>query len=464
MKALVNRKETIYFILLLITSIPLYLLLILSGVGLIVLGILVILPIIAHLVFTAHIRVNGVKITERQFPEVYFRTREISKDMGFYFLPDVYVIQSGGLLNAFATRFFGRNMVVLYSDLFEEIETNPTIVDFVIAHELAHIKRNHIMKQALVLPANWIPFLGSAYSRACEYTSDRMASHYINNFEASTQALTMLAVGRKYFQTIDQHEYMLNSSREKGFVIWLSEKFMSHPTLPKRIDALYRFHNIENTVEFKTPKRVYGIAAILIVLSVGALIGIGALADKAIPMAKSFVDGYEAESEMPKDTPLTAAVLDNDIEKVKKLIKDGADVNELNGDSESPLFTTTYLNDDHIDLNMLKLLLDSGADPSIGDQDDWTVLHAAVSMGDKDAIDLLLKYGANINQQDIYGETPIFETTYEVDDVKTFQYLVDKGADLTIKNADGMTVNEVAKDNGAKKILKWFDNKSELKL
>ncbi|XRG78466.1 ankyrin repeat domain-containing protein [Rossellomorea sp. GAMAL-10_SWC] len=453
MKSLVNRKESIYFILLLLISIPIYFLLILSVVGLIILGILIVLPLFAHLIFTAHIRINGVKITEKQFPEVYFRTREISKEMGFYFLPDVYVVQSGGLLNAFATRFFGRNMIVLYSVLFEEIESNPKVVDFVIAHELAHIKRNHILKQALVLPANWVPFLGSAYSRACEYTSDRMASHYINDFEASTQALTMLAIGRKYYQQIDQHEYLLNSSNEKGFFIWLSERFMSHPTLPKRINALLHFNNVESDIKFKTPKRVYGIAVIVFGLSFGVIVGAGLLVEKAIPLAQSFFDGY-----LSAETPLTQAVLDNDIEQVKELIDEGEDVNELNRDHESPLLKASYTDGEPLNLEMLKLLLDNGANPTIGDADDWTILHAAAYLGDKEAIDLLLKYGADINQPDNVGETPIFDTIYEVDDLKTFQYLIKKGADLSIKNVDGMTLKEVAKENGAKKILKWFDN------
>ncbi|MBM7870707.1 beta-lactamase regulating signal transducer with metallopeptidase domain [Clostridium pascui] len=60
---------------------------------------------------------------------------------------DVHVVESGGILN-------------------------------IIAHELAHIKRNHIIKQTLILPAMWIPFLGETYSKSCEYTCDRMAANY----------------------------------------------------------------------------------------------------------------------------------------------------------------------------------------------------------------------------------------------------------------------------------------------
>ena len=56
------------------------------------------------------------------------------------------MVQSGGLLNAFATRFSFRNLVVLYSDVMElAYEQGESAVDFIIAHELAHIAdlKNH---------------------------------------------------------------------------------------------------------------------------------------------------------------------------------------------------------------------------------------------------------------------------------------------------------------------------------
>lgn len=461
LKSLVNRKETIYFILLLLASIPMYIMLFVSIVGIFVLGILVLIPIIAHLIYTAHIRTNGVRITENQFPEIFERTKEIAKEMGFYLLPDIYVMESGGFLNAFATRFFGRNMIVLYADLFEMKETDPKVVDFVIAHELAHIKRNHIIKNSLILPGNWIPFLGSAYSRACEYTCDRMANHYINDFEASTRALTMLAVGRKYYNTIDVQEYMHQSSREKGFFIWLSERLMSHPTLPKRISALFHFNNIENNIVFKTPKRVMAVGILAVSLAIGGVVIITLSADKLVSFVEEVSKEIAAEEEgfieteinPDEETPLTLAVLDNDLKKAKKLIDEGADVNEKNDLGESPIIATTYLDTDYIDLDMLKLLLENGADPAIGDEEDYTVLHAAASMSDMEAIDLLLKYKADINIKDSYGQTPIFETVYE-DNAVTFKHLVDKGANLMIVNDDGETLKDVAEYSGATEILK----------
>lgn len=458
LKSLVNRKETIYFILLLLASIPLYILLFVSIVGIFVLGFLILIPIIAHLIYTAHIRTNGVRITDKQFPEIFERTKEIAKDMGFYILPDMYVMESGGFLNAFATRFFGRNMIVLYADLFEMKEKDPKVVDFVIAHELAHIKRNHIIKYALILPGNWVPFLSSAYSRACEYTCDRMASHYINDVDASTRALSMLAVGRKYYNTIDVEEYMQQSSREKGFFIWLSEKLMSHPTLPKRISAIYNFNHIENNVVFKTPKRVMAVGIIMIGCSIGLVALLLISADKIATFVADTIAEmpYELEEiDSAEETALTSAVLESDIEQVKQLLADGADVNEMNSLDQTAIFATTFT-EDKLDLDMIELLLKNGANPTISDSEGWTLLHDAVYREDQAAIDLLLKYDADINQKDLNGESPIFSAIYN-SDVKTFKYLMDKGANLLIVNNDGDSLKDVAKDYYETDIIKLLN-------
>src|SRR5690606_40120378 len=47
------------------------------------------------------IRGNGIRIHERQFPDVYESVQTLSKEMGLKAVPDVFVIQSEGALNAF---------------------------------------------------------------------------------------------------------------------------------------------------------------------------------------------------------------------------------------------------------------------------------------------------------------------------------------------------------------------------
>lgn len=100
-------------------------------------------------------------------------------------------------------------MVVLTSTMFELIEQNAEDeLTFVIAHELAHIKRRHISKQLIILPALWIPGLTQAYSRACEYTCDRYASYYTGNTEAANNCLTIIGIGKTLFQYVNREAYL----------------------------------------------------------------------------------------------------------------------------------------------------------------------------------------------------------------------------------------------------------------
>lgn len=239
---LLHRNEKAYYIICVIVSIIGYLWLILSIVGIVILAILFLLPLFYHAISMASIRKNGVRITPRQFPEVYDKLKELSQQMGLSAIPDVYVMESSGFLNAFATRFFGRNMVVLYSDMFDLINMGgEKELSYVIAHELAHIKRNHIGKNLFILPAMWIPFVGEAYSRACEYTCDRMAAYYTGDPEAAINGLTILAIGKTLYKKVDREEYLYQCQQERGFFVWLSEKLSTHPALPNRMQEIRFF-------------------------------------------------------------------------------------------------------------------------------------------------------------------------------------------------------------------------------
>ena len=161
-------------------------------------GALMIISYFFHALSMASIRRNGVRLSNRQFPDIYQKAVKLAEDMELEKMPSIYVMESMGILNAFATRFFGKNMVVVYSEIFDlsEDERENELL-FVLAHEFAHLKRRHVLVHLLLLPAMFVPFLGEAYLRACEYTCDRYATYYVGNFEASKEALSMLAIGKK---------------------------------------------------------------------------------------------------------------------------------------------------------------------------------------------------------------------------------------------------------------------------
>jgi hypothetical protein len=142
-------------------------------------------------------------------------------------------------------------MVVIYSEVFELARQGAEDeLDFIIAHELSHIKRRHIWKNILLVPANFIPFLSQAYSRSCEYTCDREAAYYTKNGVAAKRALTILGAGKDLYSEVNEQAYLEQIQSESNVAVWLSEVLSTHPRLPKRIQAIGRFMGVEGTPNY----------------------------------------------------------------------------------------------------------------------------------------------------------------------------------------------------------------------
>ncbi|PCI32116.1 MAG: peptidase M48 [Flavobacteriaceae bacterium] len=227
----VDKKEKTYFILLVIVSV------------LLLVPMLVLLPILLPLalviligqgVLIGYVKGNGVRVSEHQFPEIYKVIVKQSEQLELKKIPNVYILESGGVLNAFATSFLGFNYVVLYSDLVTvSYEKGRDVVEFVIGHELGHIKRNHINKKLWTFPAQFVPFLAQAYSRACENTCDNIG--YSLNQKGAEQGILVLAAGPKLAKKMNAEVFYKQQYTETGFWFWFSEKLAYHPHLSKRV-------------------------------------------------------------------------------------------------------------------------------------------------------------------------------------------------------------------------------------
>jgi Zn-dependent protease with chaperone function len=121
----------------------------------------------------------------------------LSRQIGIRKVPETYVIQAGGSLNALATRYFRSDFIVLFADLLDACGDNTEARDFIIAHELGHLQAGHLRKRWLLLPGLFTPLLGSAWSRACEYTADRYGASVGRDREAALEGLCILAAGAK---------------------------------------------------------------------------------------------------------------------------------------------------------------------------------------------------------------------------------------------------------------------------
>ncbi|KAJ6001461.1 hypothetical protein N7522_006688 [Penicillium canescens] len=90
-----------------------------------------------------------------------------------------------------------------------------------------------------------------------------------------------------------------------------------------------------------------------------------------------------------------------------------------------------------------KLLLSNGADPNVLMTEDMTPLHLAASGGMITELDLLLDWGASINAQDArLRETPLHKAARNLE-TTAIKRLCERGADVDMKNIDGMTYQEV---------------------
>jgi len=184
--------------------------------------------------FIGYLEGNAIKVSENQFPDIHNIVQKQSQQLGLSSVPNVYLLQEGGLLNAFVTSFVGTNYIVFYTDVVEAAyEKDPSVLEFIMGHELGHIKRKHTLTSLLLFPSAIVPFLALAHSRACEYTCDSIG--FSLSPQGAKSGLLLLASGKGLMQRVKTNEYVAQTKTGIGFWCWFSEKFMSHPHLSKRL-------------------------------------------------------------------------------------------------------------------------------------------------------------------------------------------------------------------------------------
>ena len=128
--------------------------------------------VFAQSALVAHVRGHGVQLSAEQFPDLHGQFADCCDKLGMPKLPEAYVLQGGGLMNAFAAQFLGRQFVVPLSGVVDAMQAHPDGVRFYLGHELGHLRRGHAIGGLLRLPVLWLPLIGGAYARAKETTCD----------------------------------------------------------------------------------------------------------------------------------------------------------------------------------------------------------------------------------------------------------------------------------------------------
>lgn len=295
--------------------------------------------LIAHALFLAHIKGNGLRVSEHQLPELYERCKAASRKLGLEDVPEIYILQSGGMLNAFATKLLSRKFVILLSDLADGCRDERQL-DFVVGHELGHLAAGHLGWRGFLAPARLLPWVGPAYSRACEYTSDRCGLEVAGDLEQSKRALLVLAAGGRQAARANLEAFMDQRRQAGGFWMAIYELVSSHPYLCKRVAALEALSSPTSVRPVSRNPFAYLLAPFLGASAGGGsammallVVWVGMGAAVAVPAYLKFQRQLSAApaqgaTDVPDHQPLDAADLDRQLgvrEKEEELRQDVLD-------------------------------------------------------------------------------------------------------------------------------------------
>jgi Zn-dependent protease with chaperone function len=185
--------------------------------------------------FISHLRGNAVELGERQFPDLYAQYLEACRRIEMREVPTAYLMMSDGVLNALATRFLRRHYVVVYSSVVDALRSRPEALRFYFGHELAHIKRRHLVLAWLRWPASILPLLGAGYRRAQEYTCDLHGLAASAARDDALAALGVLASGGEKLPQLDPRTFIEQQLQSGGFWMSYHELTNDYPWLCKRL-------------------------------------------------------------------------------------------------------------------------------------------------------------------------------------------------------------------------------------
>jgi ankyrin repeat protein len=148
-------------------------------------------------------------------------------------------------------------------------------------------------------------------------------------------------------------------------------------------------------------------------------------------------------------------VEDGNLTETKRRIEAGENLEQTNSWGATPLYLAVL----NSHKSLVEYLVAKGARVNISTtgKESWTPLHKAADLGQLDVVKLLLEKGADLEAKTQWGGTPLYVTAFR-GQLEVAKYLVSKGADINIVTTDGWTPLTKCAELGHIQLAKFFIN------
>ena len=171
-----------------------------------------------------------------------------------------------------------------------------------------------------------------------------------------------------------------------------------------------------------------------------------------LEVVKILVDnGADVNSSVSKNTRALILAAERDkFEIVKYLVENGADVNLRDYGNTTALMMASFEN-----LEIVRYLIEKGADVNAKNNNKYTALSQATLTGHIDIVKCLVENGIDVNSKDYFDNTALISAS-ENGRLNIVKYLVEHGADVNIANELNITALSIASQLGRFEVVKYL--------
>jgi ankyrin repeat protein len=204
------------------------------------------------------------------------------------------------------------------------------------------------------------------------------------------------------------------------------------------------------------------VAALMFLLALALNAGLTdiktAVTNGDLTLVRSMIEGDKSLLEFKIDsvfTPLNLASYEGKTDIVKYLLEKGADVGTKDKEGSTPLQNAAAKG--HFEI--VKLLVEKGSDVNYKDDNDVTPLHFGCMSGNLDIVKYLVAKGADLNAASKIGRKPAVDAVFG-GNIEVLKYLESKGVDMkNLEAGAGNTPLHIATGRGNVPLIKYLISK-----